>query len=213
MSTPDSTFSPTCPIEQAAEIMGRNIYGVGNAMAHFKFFPPAEQGRSLRTAPFSPEVLKACNETHLLVLCAPLSLMGVWEKQSKLFCTKEDPWYANEKFAAVPAELGWQLVRKDCLPDSLEKTWAEQLKLLSEQEEVSSPAVLAQAILLHFLETGERLFDRIYVRTSSTDSVGDHVVLGCFVGHGLGVSRYLDGNSDSGIGLSSAWKLMEPLKS
>ncbi len=213
MSESGSTFSLTCPIEQAAEIMGRNLYDLGTVKNHFEFTCSAEQRQFLRSVPFSPEVLETCKKTHLLVLCTQLSLMDVWRKYTMLFRYREDPWYANEEFAAVPAELGWQLVRKDCLPDSLNKTWAEQLKLLSEQEEVSSPAVLAQAILLHFLETGERLFEKIYVRTPSTDSVGDHVVLGDFVGRGLGVSCCWDGNSDSGIGLSSAWKLMEPLKS
>ncbi|MFO0862587.1 MAG: hypothetical protein U0516_02615 [Candidatus Saccharibacteria bacterium] len=65
---------------------------------------------------------------------------------------------------------------------------------------------MAQTILIHYLETGERLFGAIYVRTSDVVSDGDRVYLGHFGQDGVLVD-YLWDRPDSNIGLAESRKL------
>lgn len=202
---PASTTPVT--LDQAESIMGTNFHGV-NALEKFLGRSlSAKNKRDLNKAvPFSAEVLEACRDTHVLVACAGISLMEVWNVQTALFYAKSDPWYKSQQFATTKVKAGWYLVRKTPVPDSTSKTWTEQCELLTEAEEVPSASVLAQAILIHYLETNERLFEAIYVRVSDVGSVGDRVDLGLFDQDGLRVSGFWGGNRGSSIGVSASRK-------
>jgi hypothetical protein len=195
-------------VKAAAEIMGTNFHGP--EAAHGRIGVPflSEYHEVAAAMPFSPEVLEACKDTHLLVWLAPLSLMEVWDKQTKLFYSKSDPWYgkrAERSWSKAKITAGWYLVRKAEAPDSRFKNWTEQQQQLMSDEEVPSAGVMAQAILIHYLETQERLFENVYVRTSSVDSDGNRVLVGCFGADGLIVGSW-GGERVSHFGLASSRK-------
>ena len=68
-------------------------------------------------------------------------------------------------------------------------------------------AIIIEAIFIHFVQTGIRLCNDWYVRTSNLDSVGDHVCVGNFDGGGLCVSDSWDDSRNDSIGLLAAKKL------
>lgn len=195
--------------EQAATIMGSNFHGIDALERHLGVKLSAKSKKLFLSVPFSAATLQACAETHVLVACGALSLMDVRQAQTGLFYAKSDPWYgaASEQFARSKVKAGWQLVRKNPVPDSTRKTWVEQNALLGADEQVPSASVLAQAILIHYLETEERLYETIYVRVSDVRSGGALVDLGIFDQGGLDGVRYRwAGFRYSGLGLASSRK-------
>lgn len=201
--------------EIAAEIMGDNFHGTDALERHLGVKLSPTSKKLFLTVPYTPEVLQACRETHVLVACGALSLMDVWRVQTRLFYSNSDPWYGDSSkwFAHSKVKAGWQLVRKNPVPDSSRKTWDEQNQLLRQDEQVPSASVLTQAILIHYLETGERLFEDIYVRCSDMDYDSDRVRLGHFDEDGLRVGYYWDGwdgNWGVVVGLSSSRKPVSP---
>ena len=159
--------------------------------------------------PFSPKVLEECRETRILAYLAPLSLVGIWTANTPMSYSESNPRYGQEKekFARTKVKVGWYLIRKDVTPTSLKKTWDEQLVLLGKNEEVPSAAVMAQAILLHYLGTGERLFESFYLRTSDVDSDGCRVHVGSFDADRLRFDYDLwDDDRSDYLGLASSRK-------
>ncbi|MFO1003452.1 MAG: hypothetical protein U0936_24230, partial [Planctomycetaceae bacterium] len=60
------------------------------------------------------------------------------------------------------------------------------------------------AMILHFKQRDERLFERTYVRVSDNDADGDRVGVGIFDADGLRVCYDGGGYRFDGFGLSSA---------
>lgn len=75
-----------------------------------------------------------------------MTLMELQKLEPKLFFYKQDPWYAKESFAAKEHEEGWRLIRKEIVPNSTERTFYEQVAMLthhglsSDREEVRRAA-------------------------------------------------------------------------
>jgi len=65
---------------------------------------------------------------------------------------------------------------------------------------------MVYTIIGHYLTTGERLFEHIYVRTFSVASDGCRVVVGRFDSGGLGVNDYWGGSRYGSLGVSFARK-------
>ncbi|TSC97381.1 MAG: hypothetical protein Greene101447_506 [Parcubacteria group bacterium Greene1014_47] len=194
--------------ERAREIMGRNFFGAEEAAKHFGVNPSQAQFAALREVPFSEETLMSCKDTHVLVAVFPLSILDIRAKvhaePQRLFY--DQSWYNKEKFAKDRGETGWHLIRKTSVDGSTSKTWDEQQFLLAADEETPTARVVVYTIIGHFLATGERLFERIYVRCSDVDSRGSRVVVGLFGGHGLNVDDDWDDDRHSSIGVASARK-------
>jgi hypothetical protein len=86
------------------------------------------------------------------------------------------------------------------------KIWDEQIELLSAHERVANVAETCWFVMTYCKIHGERLFERVYNRTSSLDSDGERLCVGLFGGHGnLFVDSYWDDRRDS-VGLSIAMK-------
>ena len=179
-------FEPSTSQKRTREIMGRNFFGVEEAITHFGVNPSKQQTAYLAEVPFSEEVLVSCKDTHILVAVFPLSILDVRGKvDKKLFYSHEDAWYNKQAFAKEKGEIGWQLVRKTPVENSINKTWNDQQALLSKDDETPKAGCLVYTIIGHFLATGERLFESIYVRCSDLDSDGYRVVVGYFDADGL----------------------------
>ncbi len=193
---------------RAREIMGRNMFGVEEAIRHFGVNPSRQQIAGLSEIPFSEATLEQCKETHVLVAVFPLSILEIRGKVAqgqRLFYDQD--WYNKQAFAKEKGETEWKLVRKTPVDSSTSKTWPEQQALLATNEETPTARTMVYTIIGHFLATGERLFEKIYVRCSDVGSGGGRVYVGYFDSGGLSV--YGDGWGDSrvgSVGLSSARK-------
>ena len=191
-------FEPTISQKRAREIMGRSFFGVEEAIKHFGVNPTPQQLAALSEIPFSEAVLEQSKDTHVLVAVFPLSVLEIRGKvESKLFY--DQSWYNKESFAKERGEVTWQLVRKTEVANSTSKNWQEQQALLSKDDEVPSAQVMVYTIIGHYLTTGERLFEHIYVRTFSVGSNGSRVVVGLFGSGGLSVNDYWDGYDSLGV--------------
>ena len=155
--------------KQAARIMGSNMHGLGPARRHFV----REIDRTrFRVVPFRTETLDACRDSHVLVAVTALSVDDIeaiapkWGYQPGSGNNPEHSWLflAHEKNASVRPTPGWYLIRKQAV--GLGKTFDEATALLGPAEFVPSLAVLVQAMLLHFHETGGRLYHDTHVWAS-----------------------------------------------
>lgn len=200
-------YEPSTSQMKAREIMGKNFFGIEEAQKHFGVTPTKAQLGYLAEIPFSEEVLTACKDTHVLVAVLPMTILEVRGKvEKKLFYSHEDAWYNNQAFANEKAELGWHLIRKTPVENSTSKNWKEQQALLSKDEETPTASVLVYTIIGHFLATEERLFEKIYVRTSSLDSDGRRVLVGYFDSGGLYVYDWYDDDRFDYVGVSASRK-------
>lgn len=160
----------------------------------------------VKRVPFSAQTLQAAVGTHLLVAVAPLSLVEIHGKCSEVFYSNRNPWFAEseQQFAHVRPQAGWYLIRKEEVPGSIRMGWSEQQALLSDDEYVPSIAVLAQAAVLHYKRSGERLFGRFWVRTADVTAEGYRAGVR-FDPDGLYVLSWND-NAIHYIGVASARK-------
>lgn len=190
--------------EDAAAIMGRACHGADQLQSHLGVTLSASEAAQLATVPFSPEALLDSRDSHVLVACAPVSLMGLRARAPDAFYFKK-AWYYQEEFARQSSRTRWRLVRKEPVPQSTSKHWAAQQALLPANELVPGVCEMALAIVLHYLDTGQRLLPTVYVRTRDVDSVGRRVGLGRFGRDGLRVRSWGD-YPDYYIGLAGARK-------
>jgi hypothetical protein len=200
-------FEATTSQKRAREIMGRNMFRVEEAIKHFGVNPSRQQLAALSEIPFAEATLEQCKDTYVLVAVFPLSILDICSKVSggqRLFYDQD--WYNKESFARDRGDASWQLVRKSPVPDSTSKRWPEQQALLGNNEETPSARVMVYTIIGHFLATGERLFEKIYVRWIDVDSHGIRVYVGYFEADGLIIYNYWDDYRYDSLGLASARK-------
>jgi hypothetical protein len=199
-------FEPSTSQKRSREIMAKNFFGVEEAIMHFGVNPSKQQLAALAEVPFTEAVLEECKNTHVLVAVFPLSILEIRGKDGKLFYSHEDAWYNKQAFAKDRGEAAWHLVRKTPVANSTSKTWDEQQALLAKNEETPTARVMTYTIIGHFLATGERLFENIYVRCSDVDSLGDRVDVGYFDSDGLHVHDRWDDHRYDDLGVASARK-------
>ena len=202
-------YEPSTSQKLAREIMGKNFFGIEEAIKHFGINATKQQLAYLSEVPFSEEVLKSCKDTHILVAVFPLSILdirGIVKKQSDQTLFYSQDWYDKEAFAKDKGEVGWQLVRKEPIANSTSKTWNDQQALLSKDEETPTARIVVYTMIGHFLVTGERLFEKIYVRCVDLVSGGYRVRVGYFDSRGLSVIDWRDDDRNDSIGVSGARK-------
>jgi len=127
----------------------------------------------------------------------PESLLDLKKKYPDLFY--DQSWHDNEKFAKDKPKARTLWIRE--IPDSRNKTWDKQLKL--SKDEVPSVNEVVQALVQHYLETGERLLENSYVRVNDL-SDGHRVLVGGFDGDGMYVPYRFDDDRHSLIGLAAS---------
>lgn len=203
----DETFEPSTSHKQARAIMGKNFFGIEEAIKYFGVNPSKQKVAYLAKVPFTEEVLKSCTNTHVLVAMFPMSILNIRGKvERNLFYSHDDARYNKQAFAQDKGEVSWHLVRKVPIADSTNKTWNEQQALLSKDEETPTVRIVVYTMVGHFLAAGERLFENIYVRCSDLDSDGRRVGVGSFASWGLFVNAWRDDHRDGDIGLSGVRK-------
>ncbi len=199
-------FEATTSQRRAREIMNRNFFGVEEAIQHLGVNPTKQQVAALSEIPHSEAVLNECKETHTLAAVFPLSILDIRGKVKDRSLFYQQDWYDKEAFAQEKGEVGWQLVRKTPVDNSTSKTWEEQQTLLVEDEETPTARVVVYTIIGHFLSTGERLFESVYVRCSSLGSDGYRVLVGRFGQLGLRIGSFWVARRYGSLGLASSRK-------
>ena len=121
----------------------------------------------------------------------------------------DNDWWLKKSFAAEKPKAGiYELNLSNKLKNL---TYSEQKAKLGEGWKVLHPAIVAEAILSHYIKTEKRLCENYYLRTSAVVSGGSRVHVGSFGSDGLSVDGYWDDCRDDRIGLASARKLeIEP---
>jgi len=170
--------------------------------------------------PFWPD--KRVYETHLLTLVpktvngTPLTLKYMGQliqnpkKGSKTQFDKDTDFYNHEKTAVDKPH--WILMTKDVIPNSRNKSFQDQLKLVKEYNKMSYELVhlidAVVAILLEHVSKGTRLYpvETLTLCQEREQDKGDYgqiMHVGGFSRHGLRVSHYF-GNALEyfGIGVS-----------
>lgn len=197
--------------KRAHEIMGTNFFGIGEAIRYFGVNPLCEELDALADVPFTQTSLAECQESHILVAVFPLSMVGISERvESTLFkghnaswCTMGVPWV----FTLDRGGVSWHLVRKTPAVDSISKSWDERWILPAAINEYTPSArIMTYTIIGHFLSTGERLFEGVYVQCPDLGSECDHICIGCFDADGLGITELYSGYHDAKTGVASARK-------
>lgn len=191
---------------RAREIMGKNFLGLEEAIGYFGVSPNSEQWAELSVIRLSYEVLKQHKDTHILVAVPSLSIINTRSRVQGKELFYNQNWYEKEPSALEEGEWGWHLVQKTPVLDSLSKNWDEQIVLLRKEDEVPSARVMVYTIIGYFLATGERLFEKVHVRTSSVSSFGCRVDVGRFDSFGLHVRSGWGGRRHDNIGLASSRK-------
>jgi hypothetical protein len=170
-----------------------------------------EQITALAESLPSEDVLKWCKDNGYAVIPAPptaMSTLNVRKIQSIHFYTKTGGWYADQKFAHEDKmSFGWLATKKTPVSNSTSKNWNEQNKLLSALEKVPNAAEMSWFITTYFEVRGIRLFENVYVRTtSSLDSDSHRVDVGFFDAEGLNVDVWHDVSRSGHLGVSAGRK-------
>jgi len=156
------------------------------------------------------EILERCRDNNIMLVAGPnrpMSLLEIRTMKNGYFYSKDGGRYADQNFSQKDkVEIKWYMIRKNPVPESTSRNWEEQQILISDVETVPNSAEFTWAITTYKAVRDVYLFGGIYVRTSSLDSDGSHVIVGRFDDEGLVVSDYWDSRRDSLLGLSVARK-------
>lgn len=200
---------PTTEQRRARKIMGKNFFGIEDAVKHFGVKPTGCQLEILAKIPFDEKTLENCRDTHILVAVFPLSIIDIRSivnnfSQGTLLYTQD--WYSDHAFARDKGEVGWRLVQKTPVLNSFLKTWDEQLEFLSEDEEVPTAQIITYTAVAYFLTNDDLILRDVYVRTSSVDTASDRVCFGNFHNLCFGINHYWDDGASSVLGISTIKK-------
>ncbi len=166
---------------------------------------------------------KTVAQTHMLTLIPAtlngspytLNLLGQiiktpqGEGHTAKYCS-EDTTTLKERGGAPNGAATWSLITKDVLPGSRNNSYNDQTALLKSEYSTPKALELATAILMHQVQTGERLYsDSPHTYSRCEEKVHNNewrVVIGSFGASGLYVRNCLDVPSHDSYGLAGARK-------
>lgn len=197
-------MTPNLTAYQAREIMGENFFGVADAIEHLHIRPSVHPLNLASSVPFTADILESRKNTHLLIAKFSLPIVELYEiaGRMKFFRPHGTLDCERELFARRCIERArWCLIRKSPIPDSLMKSWEEQQQLGCPDEQVPSAQTLAYAAIARVLQTGEHLFEGVYLRSTDTHSSGQRVIVGRFNFDGLDIFQFYEDKPRENIGL------------
>ncbi|MFA6594262.1 MAG: hypothetical protein WCT16_03310 [Candidatus Buchananbacteria bacterium] len=195
-------FKETRAQKDSRKIMGKNFFGIKEAVRCLGVHPTREDLANLSKIYYPRDLLEKCKDTHILVATFPLCIADIRE------ATKGKPvFHYNAYFQSGYSEgagrVRWILVRKTSVVDSRNKKFKEQETLLGHREYIPTLQVMVYTIIGHFLSTNERLFSNELVRVSTTDAYY-RMHVGYFRSEGLMINDDDEEKPYYNIGLSSA---------
>jgi hypothetical protein len=177
----DKIVFPSISQKNARKIMGKNMFGIEEAIKHFRIKPTYEQLEALSTVPFLETTLEQCRDTHVLAAVFPLSILELQKLSPYViwmfnFFDKELDTL-TEAFLMERRRVTWQLVHKTEISNSTYKSLREQQALLGKNDEIPSAQVIIYTIVGHYKNTNEQLFKEISIRTSSLSLNSNYVLI------------------------------------
>ncbi|MFI5240448.1 MAG: hypothetical protein ACHQUB_01945 [Candidatus Saccharimonadia bacterium] len=169
-SVPES--QPTTSFSEAAAIMGPNFHSIFGASKLLGLIGSAfYQTRPPEFVPYSPETLRKCRQTHVLIECPPVSISELFLAFRELFEENSGISLLREAYATDPIEPEWYLVRKEIYPGSTSQSWDLQRSLLERHNLVTpTPNIVIYAIVIHYMATKEWLMLEFGGRTFEKNS-------------------------------------------
>ena len=126
----------------------------------------------------------------------------------KFFKSKTEEWYAVHREKLAKREVvkagEWLAICKEAVPNSFNKTWDQQMQLITEVEYVPNASEVIYAVTAYLKVRNIYLLRWKYVTTSSVDSNGSHVSVGSLDKNGLNVNRSWDDKCYEDMGIASA---------
>lgn len=158
----------------------------------------------------SIESLRWCKVNNYAVVAGPPTPMGLLEVRSLKpdhFYSETGGWYEKYTFSSYDkAKSDWLAIRKRPVSNSMDKRWNYQLRLLTKDEQIPNAGEISWFITTFCEVRSVRMFEHIYVRTSSVALDNGCVIVGFFV---LGGLRIIDGKNSlhfADLGLASSRK-------
>lgn len=157
-----------------------------------------EQAQELLKAPKPKEA------RYLTFFDDGLSILELRDAMKGRNIFSDQSWYGDEEFARKKEEPQMRTICMDAWPYSFNMKYKEQLALLPKYHNVPKARQVVMGMALHFLSTGERLFENYYVRCIDKDSCGHIVYVGDFGSVGFAVGRDWDDRRRDYLGLASS---------
>ncbi len=222
---------------EAKEIFGKDFLGPEAVKTTYGVELDSEELQEIENIPFSREDLEQAKQLGMMLVLRvprlgegktekPLTIDQIRErfsggdtlggpkkkKQKMFYRAKGEGWYDAEEFATQETpKLGWGLVMKSVLPDSLGKDWDQQeevLKKWAKQNKIDpasvkrrTPVEIAYDTFLYYGENKESLLEDKWDWSGVRSSGGHFVGVGGFDSGGLGVSGGARGRSGSSLGV------------
>lgn len=180
-------------------ITPEGVMSVRNAIAYSE-----EQVEELNKKLPPTEVLWWCKENGYAVMPAPPTPMSTLDVRK---FAAASGWYHTQGFAREDkTSFGWLMVKKTPVEDSMSKSWREQIELLGKNETVPNAAEMFWFISMYLAVRDIKLFEGVYVRTSSVDPIGDRAAFGFGPNGFLYIYIWDPEGRDWDVGLSAARK-------
>jgi len=183
--------------KHAREIMGKNFFGIEEAIRYFGVNPTPEQLAVLEKIPFTEAQLEEMKDSHILVAGFPISILEIRDKVDwKLFHSHEDSWYNESSFAKERGGdmVAWWLMNKRGVKNDGYNVYVANCKVPQLRNKVRDGVPNARQVVYtiigHYLNTRERLFEDKYVITSSWWTA--YAKVGFFDLEGLSIGQYWD---------------------
>jgi hypothetical protein len=213
-------FDPATSHDAARAIMGNNFFGVEEAIKYLKVNPSRQALAYLAEIPFTEEVLRSVQKTHVLVAVFPISLydlrdvckkdgdpVSYWERWW-LSPEGRHPWDQAALIGRAQCHIGWRLISKTPVEPPRERSWWSKPFTAKEEEifrAVPDMATVLYSIVAHYKATGERLFESCFVKCLSRP-FGDTPFIGYFSKEGFTFSYGNWGEESKNWGLASELK-------
>ncbi|MFH0814484.1 MAG: hypothetical protein V1902_00100 [Candidatus Falkowbacteria bacterium] len=147
------------------EIMGKNMFGIEDALMHFDAWATSGQIAALDEIPYSKNVLRECKETHVLIADFGLSIRDMWKMHRRLFRYRDKMPDAPSEFLEKRAAPQWRLIAKYAKIDICNAEDGDTLATLGNDEEMPIARELVYAAIGMRLARGEILFHDVRIRT------------------------------------------------
>ncbi|MDE1970075.1 MAG: hypothetical protein KGI50_00650 [Patescibacteria group bacterium] len=222
---------------EAQEIFGKDFLGPEAIKATYGVELSPEESEKIETIPFTREELEQAKKLGMMLVLRvsrlgegktekPLTIDQIRErfssgdtlgnpkkKKQKMFVSKKgEGWYDAEKFAIEDTpKLGWGLVARSVLPDSLGKNWDQQEEVLKDWAKQNNidpasvkrrtPVEIAYDTFLYYGANKESLLEDKWDWTGVQSSGGGFVLVGSFDSGGLSVRSVSRGSTYSTLGV------------
>jgi len=196
-------------LEAAKRIMSKNFIGLEDIGEHAAITLSPEDLDFFSKIPYSEETLLKCQNTHILISGLSASILWVYiNVPESRFHFDSDPWWFNESFATeIRMKRGWHLIRRNVLPESINKPYEEKVRMVIEQgENVPTGCELIFTMMLYYLTTGIRLFEKVKTQCSDICIDGVYFHVGFFQKGHIDIRGYGDQGLLKNVGITGIKK-------